>query len=228
MKKKAIKKLIILSLLSMAFLTSCSSKTFDSADTVKTANTGVDSFQIDEAAETAVATTTETDANISVAPIVQEEMTVVETISAATSGTTSPVSSADATVATTTQPIATTAATKTTKATQTTTAATVAPPVETFPSQTMVPAYEENCENIKSLIIAQLQAKGLWYPDAEVNGGGSIQLSVGYANADEQYATAFVNGKFGRTISTGVTSVSVWIEDGWLNISCTMCTLPTA
>jgi|GEM_PF-3480391 len=119
------------------------------------------------------------------------------------------------TIKTTTAPVVTAAVT-----TQSTTTAP--------PPTTAAPAYAENCDNIKSLVIAQLQAKGLWFPDATVNGGGSVQLSVGYANANDQYATAFVNGKFGQSASIGATSVSVWIADGYLNMSYTKCTIPTA
>lgn len=124
------------------------------------------------------------------------------------------------------EPVTTTKApAATTKATAATTAA---PPVETAPPQTAAPAYAENCDSIKSQIIAQLQAKGLWYPDAEVIGNDLIQLSVGYGNADDQYATAYVNGKYGQSTTIGATSVSVWIEGGYLNMSSTKCALPAA
>jgi len=130
--------------------------------------------------------------------------------------TATPVTTTKAPIATSVDPVATTAAT------------TAAPPVETLPPQTVAPAYTENCDNIKNLVIDQLQAKGLWYPDAEVNGGGSKSWTLGYGSADEQYATSFVNGKFGQTTSIGATSVSVWIESGYLNISYTKCILPVA
>lgn len=160
-------------------------------------------------------------------------MSIVITVTPAPAETTA--APTDPTAATTKAPATTTkattaAATKTPVATTkaTTAATTVAPPVETTVSSWTELAYAENCDNIKSLIIAQLQAKGLWFPDAEVNGGGSVQLSVGFANADDQYATAFVNGKFGQSTSIGATSVSVWIADGYLNMSYTKCYLPAA
>jgi len=114
-----------------------------------------------------------------------------------------------------------------TKTPTTTTAATTAP-TNPPPATTAAPAYSENCDNIRNLIIAKLQEKGLWYPDAQVVGGGSVSLTVGYGSSDDQYATAFVNGKFGQAVSTGATSVSVWIADGWLYMAYDQCDLPSA
>lgn len=130
--------------------------------------------------------------------------------------TATPVTTTKAPVATTAAPAATTAAT------------TAAPTVETSPPQTAAPAYAENCDNIKNLVIAQLQAKGLWYPDAEVIGNDSKGWTLGYGSADEQYATSYVNGKYGTPDGTGATSVSAWIEAGYLYISSTKCALPAA
>lgn len=114
-----------------------------------------------------------------------------------------------------------------TKTPTTTTAATTAP-TNPPPATTAAPAYSENCDNIRNLIIAKLQEKGLWYPDAAVIGDDSMSLTVGYDSSDERYATGYVDGKYGTPDGTGATSVSVWIEDGWLNISSTKCALPSA
>ena len=121
-----------------------------------------------------------------------------------------------------------TATPKPTKAPTKTPTETTAAPTDPPPATTATPAYSENCDNIRNLIIAKLQEKGVWYPDAAVNGGGSISVTVGYASSDDQYATAFANGKFGTPDGTGATSVSVWIADGYLNMSYEKCALPTA
>ena len=110
-----------------------------------------------------------------------------------------------------------------------TTAATTTAPTDPPPSPTTAaPAYSENCDNIRNLIIAKLQEKGVWYPDAEVIGHDLIQVSVGYDSSDDRYATGYVNSKYGTPDGTGATSVSVWIADGWLYMSSTSCALPTA
>jgi len=130
---------------------------------------------------------------------------------------------ATATPAATATPKPTKAPTKTPAATT----AAITAPTNPPPATTAAPAYSENCDNIRNLIIAKLQEKGLWYPDAAVIGDDSMSLTVGYASSDDQYATAYV-GKFDKAVSSGVTSVSVWIEDGWLNMSSTKCALPSA
>ena len=110
-----------------------------------------------------------------------------------------------------------------------TTAATTTAPTDPPPSPTTAaPAYSENCDNIRNLIISKLQEKGVWYPDAEVIGHDLIQVSVGYDSSDDRYATGYVNSKYGTPDGTGATSVSVWIADGWLYMSSTSCALPTA
>ena len=110
-----------------------------------------------------------------------------------------------------------------------TTAATTTAPTDPPPSPTTAaPAYSENCDNIRNLIISKLQEKGVWYPDAEVIGHDLIQVSVGYDSSDDRYATGYVNSKYGTPDGTGATSVSVWIADGWLYMSSTCCALPTA
>ena len=115
-----------------------------------------------------------------------------------------------------------------TKAPTKTPTETTAAPTDPPPATTATPAYSENCDNIRNLIIAKLQEKGIWYPDAEVIGHDLIQVSVGYDSSDDRYATGYVNSKYGTPDGTGATSVSVWIADGWLYMSSTSCALPTA
>jgi|GEM_PF-3025746 len=109
--------------------------------------------------------------------------------------------------------------------TTTTAAATTAAPTETW--------YTENCENIRNLVIAKLQERGLWYPDAKVIGWDWKAWTLGYTCSDEKYAESYVQGKFGETKSIGVTSVTVaiWVnpDDGltYLRIDTTKCALPT-
>jgi|GEM_PF-3102169 len=226
MRKKLIETLALL-LIVLLFSSGCVLKA-SNTDTTVTQNIEVVQTT-KEPTETAVVTTPTQKADVTSATTVKET-TAATTPAAETTApaaTTKTTTAPAATTKSTTAPAATTKApAATTKAT--TAATTAAPPVETAPPQTAAPAYAENCDNIKSQIIAQLQAKGLWYPDAEEAGGGSIQLSVGYGNSDEQYATAFVNAKFGQSTTIGATSVSVWIESGYLNMSYTKCTLPAA
>ena len=112
-----------------------------------------------------------------------------------------------------------------TTTTTTTAATTTAAPTETW--------YTENCENIRNLVIAKLQARGLWYPDAKVIGWDWAAGTVGYMDCDEEWAEDYVQGKFGESKSIGVTSVTVaiWVnpDDGltYLRIDTTACALPT-
>lgn len=103
-------------------------------------------------------------------------------------------------------------------ATQTTTAVTT--PTPTTVATTTGTWYTENPENIRNLVIAKLQEKGLWYPDAEVIGWDWKSWSLGYGSADELYAESYVEGKMGCAGNTfGVTSVTVTI---WVDPSCNM------
>jgi len=221
MKRKAIKVATVL-LASIFMLSSCSTAPLESAATAETSSIKITSAGTNETTEIAAITMKETTVAFADVTIFSAAVTYADAPITPAASMTSASSTAAKEI--------TIAPSATTKAldviTKVTATATAASPAETSPAQTVAPAYAENCENIKNLIIAQLQAKGLWYPDADVIGGGSIQLSVGYANADEQYATAFVNGKFGTPDGTGATSISVWIADGYLNISYIKCTLP--
>jgi len=100
-------------------------------------------------------------------------------------------------------------------------------------------SYFENCENIRNLIIANLQSRGFWFPDAPVNGKGWSAATVNSCYFDEKWAEEFL-GKFAslekfRDLGNGcgVTSISVWIamnpDDGLEYVYCssTDCVYPT-
>jgi hypothetical protein len=74
-----------------------------------------------------------------------------------------------------------------------------------------------------------LTDKGVWYPDAAITGDGSMGCTLGSTCSDDRYAKAFVDGKFGeaKELGIGATSVSVWIENGYLYMSYTKCALPS-
>ena len=142
----------------------------------------------------------------------------------------------DPAAATTKAPAATTKATTaavtkvpaaTTKATSA--ATTAAPPVETSPPVTTTAAYTPNCDNIRSLIVSNLQSRGYWFPDAASIGGGSASVTTNYFYSDEKFAEGFL-GKFTNIdkLGIGVISVSVWLEDGYVCFSYTACKYPTA
>ena len=105
--------------------------------------------------------------------------------------------------------------------------ATTAAPTDPPPATTAAPAYSENPDNIKALVIQKLTEKGLWFPDQPSIGDGSMGWTLGSAYADEKYATAFVNGKFTDITNYGASSVSAWIENGYIFISFTSCALPS-
>ena len=132
---------------------------------------------------------------------------------------------ATATPAPSATPKPTKAPVKETTAPATTTAAPTDPPPA---ATTAAPAYVENPDNIKALVIQKLIDKGLWFPDATVIGDGSMGWTLGYKPSDERYAKAFVNAKFNDKTNYGATSVNVWIADGYIYISCTTCALPEA
>jgi hypothetical protein len=77
-------------------------------------------------------------------------------------------------------------------------------------------------------VIEKLQESGLWYPDEEVIGDDSAAVTTNYYTSDEMFASGYVNGKFGKTTTIGVTSVSCWIENGCLWISSKKCAYPNS
>jgi len=216
MRKKLIKTLALL-LIVLLFSSGCVLKA-SNTDTTVTQNIEVVQTT-KEPTETAVVTT----------PTQKADATSTTTVKETTAATT-PASETTAPAATTKSTTAPVATTKSTTAPAATTKATTtaAPPVETTVPSWTAPTYAENCGAIKSLVIAKLQAKSLWFPDAEVNGGDSKGWTLGFGSADEQYAESYVTGKFGQTTNVGVTSVSVWIEGGYLYISSTSCALHAA
>ena len=106
-------------------------------------------------------------------------------------------------------------------------AATTAAPTDPPPATTAAPAFSENPDNIKALVIQKLTDIGRWFPDQESTGGGSMGWTLGSAYADDKYAAAFVNGKFDASTDFGASSVSVWIENGYIYISYTKCAIPS-
>ncbi|MEI8200505.1 MAG: hypothetical protein WCG21_10605 [Eubacteriales bacterium] len=141
-----------------------------------------------------------------------------------TTTTKAPASTTKATSASTTK-----APTTTTKAT--TAATTAAPPVETSPPVVTTEAYTPNCDNIRSLIVSNLQSRGYWFPDATSIGNDSVGVTTNYFYSDEGFANNIINGKF-RALeevgTMGIVSVSVVIKDGYLWIYSTKCAYPTA
>lgn len=196
------------------------------------ASGATDSTSQNDTTETAVLTLRPT-ATPTVAPIVTITPTVAPTVKETTAATPTPTETTTAattaketTAATTAKPTPKPTAKPTVKET---TAATTAAPTQTAPPATTAttPAYTENCDNIKNLIIAKLQAKGLWYPDEPQIGDDSKGWSLGYNVSDEKYAEAYVNAKYGNsTFTIGCTSVSCWIADGFIWVSSTKCALP--
>lgn len=136
-----------------------------------------------------------------------------------------------ATPAATATPTPTMTPTPTPKPTKAPVKETTAPVATTAapPPTTAAPAYVENPDNIKDIIIQMLTDKGVWYPDAAVTGDGSMGCTLGSTCSDDRYAKAFVEGKFGeaKELGIGATSVSVWIENGYLYMSYTKCALPS-
>ena len=138
----------------------------------------------------------------------------------------------------TTAPVATTKATATptatTKAPAATTSAppveTAAPPIETASPVATTAAYTPNCDNIRSLIVSNLQSRGYWFPDATSIGGGSASVTTNYFYSDEKFAEGFLKkfAKLEEIGTMGIISVSVWIENGYVNFSCDECAYPTA
>lgn len=212
MKKKWIIPIVIG--LSMIAITACNNSASTQNTMVTVSNAGA--ANITEPSVTVIPTDT---------PIPTVKPTSVPTVTPTIAPTVTPTPTSTPTPTTTPKPTKTpvkeTAPAATTAAPPATT--TAAPPVAT----TAAPAYVENPDNIKALIIQMLTEKGVWYPDAAVNGGGSMGCTLGSTCSDDRYAKAFVEGKFGEPDGTGATSVSVWIENGYLYMSYTGCILPS-
>ncbi|MEI8201233.1 MAG: hypothetical protein WCG21_14335 [Eubacteriales bacterium] len=162
-------------------------------------------------------------------------MSVVVTVTPTSAETT--VAPTDPTASTTKAPSTTTKATTaaTTKAPAATTkattvATTAAPPVETSPPVATTAAYTPNCDNIRSLIVSNLQSRGYWFPDAASNGGGSASVTTNYFYSDDKFAEGFLKKftKLEEIGTAGIVSISVWIENGYVCFSHTDCAYPTA
>lgn len=98
---------------------------------------------------------------------------------------------------------------------------------ETAPPTVTTALYEPNCENIKTYIVNNLQSRGYWFPDEVSIGGGSAALTTNYFYSDDKFAEGFLR-KFTNIdkLGTGVISVNVWIEDGYVWFSYTTCKYP--
>ncbi len=144
--------------------------------------------------------------------------TVTPTITPETSATTVATTTAAPTAKPTkapTQPTQTTAPAATTKATE---------PAPTTTKAT-TPRYTENPDAIREGIVQYAKDNGLWFPDAEVKGNGSMSAELGFMSSDQRYIDAFIKGKI--TGKSAIVSVSCWIESGWLHMSFEIAYLPT-
>jgi outer membrane biosynthesis protein TonB len=214
MKKKWIIPIVIG--LSMIAISACNNSASTQNTMVTVSNAGA--ANITEASVTVIPTAT---------PIPTVKPTGVPTVTPTIAPTVTPTPTSTPTPT----PTATPKPTKT-PVKETAPAATTAAPTQTAPPATTTAteaAYTENPDNIKNLVIAKLQAKGLWFPDAEVIGDDSMGMSVGSSIKDEKYADAYVDGKYGNpALNIGCTSVNCWIADGFVWISSTKCALPAA
>lgn len=95
------------------------------------------------------------------------------------------------------------------------------PPTETTPAPTK---FREDPDVIREGIIQYCKDNNLWNPDGEVRGGGSVSYSLGYHYSNQEYIDAFIRGNIRNT--TGVVSVSSWIENDWIYIAYEQCKLP--
>ena len=135
--------------------------------------------------------------------------TPVETTAAATDPSTAPAATTKAPAATTKAPVATTAA----------------PPVETAApvATTAAPAtdYTAVCADIRSKLIANLEANGQWDPNftGTVTGWGQKWWGIGwYDDGDmttQDFADEYYNGKFSMSVGVEVAcGIDCYVADG--------------
>ena len=90
-----------------------------------------------------------------------------------------------------------------------------------------VPEYTENCEIIKNLVIQDLQEKGLWLPGQPVTGAEAVSFPVGCYVSDKEYAQLYMKANYRNPATDkGVSSVSCWIEEGYVWISASFSDFP--
>ncbi len=214
--------LISLCLAGVLMMSSCKASDMNTSEVTEVTVISVSSAVVaasKEATETAVVTKPTQIAALTPIPSVKET-------TAAPTKITETAAPAATTKATTAQAVTTEAPTSTTQATSAATTATTT--AETTPPTATTALYTPNCDNIKSYIVNNLQSRGYWFPDAVSIGGGSAALTTNYYYSDELFAEGFLL-KFTNIdkTSTGVISVSVWIENGYVNFLYDKCAYPT-
>ena len=218
MKKKWIIPIVLG--LTMIAITACNNSASTQNTMVTVSNVGA--ANITEASVTVIPTAT---------PIPTVKPTSVPTVTPTIAPTVTPTPTSTPTPTATPKPTkapAKEAAPAATTVKTTAPAATQTQPEATYPNGSAWPdGYVENPDNIKALIIQLLTNNGVWYPDQPSIGGGYAGWSLGSAHGDDKYANSFVEGRFDEGCGMGVTSVSVWIENGYLYASYTDCALPS-
>ena len=222
-KRNMVKGIVCIFMAMLMLASGCKTNAVDTENSVleETSALASASESTETTTETAVITVTLVETTKAVPTPTVKETTVASTASPTTVATTAaPAATTKAPAATTKAPAATTKApAATTKAPAATTAA---PPVETAPPvvTTAAPAtdYTAVCADIRSKLIAILEANGKWDPNfaGTVVSWGQKWWEVGYFKdydmSTQDVADEYYIGKFGGTISA--CGIDCYVADG--------------